>query len=207
MRMRLSMGVLVLAFLYGLWETYGALTGPDTNNGLIFGVLFIAASFYGGFQLMKDFGDSVGTLDRDGDTLTATLWRPWGTLKIAGPSERFTNWRFHIAMAKRNQRMPLIRVDHPDYPRPLAMELKPGVTPLEGCARGAGRRRRLRGSGAGEDSVGLPAYPPPITKSTTSLRLSTTMIAATAQRDGAERRRDREGAHLPVGRSRTAPAG
>ena len=132
LRMRLSTGVLVLAFLYGLWETYGALTGPDTNNGLIFGVLFIAASFYGGFQLMKDFGDSVATLDRDGDTLTATLWRPWGTLKIAGPRERFTNWRFHIVMAKRNQRMPVIRVDHPDYPRPLAMELKPGVTPLDG---------------------------------------------------------------------------
>jgi hypothetical protein len=139
-RQWLSMVILAGSFLYGFWELWLAATQPEAgNNNAIFGVLFIGASIFGLVRLMKDSGDIVASLDRDGSgRLVASLWRPWGRLTVAGPQAQFTNWRFYIAVAKRNQATPLIRVDHAGYPRPLTIELKPDTVISDGLREVAG---------------------------------------------------------------------
>ncbi len=92
-RQRFSTGILLFAFFYGVWELWVGATQADSNS-LLFGVLFIGASLFGVWRLMKDNGDNVATLDREGDRLAATLWRPWGTARVSAPLARFSNWRF-----------------------------------------------------------------------------------------------------------------
>jgi hypothetical protein len=132
-RLRFSTGVLLFAAAYGVWELYAGLTNPDGPNDAIFGVLFLGAAAYGFMRLMRDSGNVVVALDRDeaGDRLAITLWRPWGTRTIAGPRSAFTGWRFHISVAGRYQRIYLVRVTHASVKGPLAIELKPGITPLD----------------------------------------------------------------------------
>ncbi len=135
-RQRFSTAILLFAFFYGIWELVASFTQPDSANNALFGVLFIGASIYGVVRLMRESGDVVSALDSidDGRRLAVTLWLPWGSRTIAGPREQFTNWRFYIAIAKRNQATPLIRFDHPDNKRPLTILLTPD-TELEGLRK------------------------------------------------------------------------
>jgi hypothetical protein len=132
-RLRFSTGILLFAAAYGVWELWAAWSNPEGPNSLLFGVLFVGASAFGFARLMRDSGNVVAALDRDeaADRLVVTLWRPWGTRTIAGPRQSFTNWRFHISIAGRYQRLFLLRFDHPEVKGPLAIELKRDVTPLD----------------------------------------------------------------------------
>ena len=132
-RLRFSTLVLLLAALYGAWELWSATVSPEGPASQVFGVLFIVGAVYGFGRLMHDAGNAVATLDRSdaGDRLSVTLWRPWGAKTIAGPAATFTDWRFHIAIAGRHQRLRQLRFDHAGVRGPLTIELKPGLAALD----------------------------------------------------------------------------
>jgi hypothetical protein len=158
-RLRFSTAVLLFAAAYGVFELWSGAANPAGPNDIVFGVLFIGAAAFGFSRLMRDSGNVVAVLDRDeaGDRLVVTLWRPWGTRTIAGPRSAFTNWRFHISVASRNLRVYLLRVDHADVKGPLAIELKPGTTPLEDL-------RALAPGAIADFEEAVPPRPAPVEK-------------------------------------------
>jgi len=130
-RSTLSIGVLILVAIYGIWELLSAARGPSeaATTGYMFGAIFFGGSLYALYQLYGDWRDLVATLDLDeaSGRLIATLWQPQGPLKLpAGPGQ-LTNWRPHIKVGKRNARAFFMYADHAAYPRPLRFDLRPGV--------------------------------------------------------------------------------
>ena len=128
-RMNVSCVVVAFAFVFGAWEIWMAYrAGPDAGGtGYLFALFFIGGALYASKQL-KDMGsDSVVALDADMATREATiaLWRPFRTIRLTGPLDRITDWQFQTRAGK--ARTPVLTAHHPDYPRPLEFELRPGA--------------------------------------------------------------------------------
>ena len=66
------------------------------------------------------------------------MWKPFGATRIAGPLERFSDFRPYGKQVRRNVRTPMVLADHPDHPRPLEFELGPGIVFGEEFRRLAG---------------------------------------------------------------------
>ncbi len=119
--------VVVAALLWGIFELWRAAyeQGGDASSGALFGVLFLGGSVYAIWQIVGEWRDVAVALDRDTDgTLVATQWSLTGPKKIRG---EFRNWRFHVAIVKRNAPVYFIYADHTARTRPLRFDLRPGV--------------------------------------------------------------------------------
>ncbi len=129
----LSMAILVGATIWGVVEIVRYQTGVSDNTGLLFGVGFLAASAYGGYRMFSDARDAIVRIEADFDSgqSAVTLWRPWGLHRLAAPLAALSGWRMYVAVKTRNQQTYLLQVNHADNPRPLHIELKPNVTPLD----------------------------------------------------------------------------
>jgi hypothetical protein len=132
-----SLGILVVAVAWGVAESIRFQIGASDQTGLLFGLGFLVAAAYGFYRLYADSRDAIMRIDADLDNgqSVVTLWRPWGPQRLTAPLAALTGWRMYIAMKTRNQRNFLLRVHHPDYPRPLHVELLPGKTDLEALRR------------------------------------------------------------------------
>lgn len=132
-----SMAILAGATVWGVVEILRYLAGSSDSTGLLFGVGFLAAAAYGGYRILNDGRDAIVRLeaDLDGGASVVTLWRPWGLRRLTAPLDQLHGWRMYIEMKTRSQRTYLLRVRHPDNPRPLQIELMPGRTDLEGLRR------------------------------------------------------------------------
>jgi hypothetical protein len=128
-RQWISEAVLVLAMLYGAWELVASFVWPESANNAFFGVLFIAAGFYGLVRMTMDSASMVSALDYDaaGKRLVVTLWRPWGPTRIADTLDRFTDWRFYVSIVRRVQSVPQLRFQQAGRRIPFVVELKSGM--------------------------------------------------------------------------------
>jgi hypothetical protein len=107
-----------------LWRASQA-AGGDASSGATFGVLFIGGGIYAAWHLANDWRDLIVELDRGTDgSLTASRWTPFGPRAITGG---FGNWRFYVKLVGRSRREFFLYVDHPSAPRPLKIELRPGM--------------------------------------------------------------------------------
>jgi hypothetical protein len=130
-RVWLSIGFLVAAIIWGVWEFWSAATGPAerATTGYLFGLLFVGGGLYALYQLAEDWRDLVSSLDLDEATgaMLATVWQPQGPLKLPVGKGQATNWRSHVKIGKRNSRTFFVHADFAGYPRPLRFELRPAV--------------------------------------------------------------------------------
>jgi hypothetical protein len=127
-RMNVSCVVVAFAFAFGAWEIWMAYrAGPDAGSGYLFALFFIGGALYASKQLSDAGSDSIVALDADMTTREATvsLWRPFRTKQLTGPLDRITDWQFQVKAGK--ARTPLLTAHHPDYPKPLEFELRPGA--------------------------------------------------------------------------------
>lgn len=126
-RMNVSCVVIAIAALFGAWELWSAYrAGGDSGTNYLFALFFFGGAAYAAKQLRDSVSDSVVSLDADTATGEAviTLWRPFSAKKITGPLDRLTDWQFQV---KGRTRTPILTAHHPDYPRPLEFELRPGT--------------------------------------------------------------------------------
>ena len=133
-----STAILAAAILWGIAEIVRVKMGASDDSGYFFGAGFLAAAAYGGYRMLADARDTIFRLEADFDSgqSVVTLWRPWGLQRLAAPLAALTGWRMYIAIKTRQQRTYLLRVDHPANPgRPLHIELRPAITPLDGLRR------------------------------------------------------------------------
>ncbi len=131
-RSNLSTVVLVLIGTYGLWELWRAGSSPADSQTIdyLFGIAFVGGAAYGLRQIISDTRDLVLAFDVEPTTgnTVATLWRPFGRQRLEADRDRLTDWRFYVRIGKRNVRTFCLYVTHPDYPRPLQLELRRGLT-------------------------------------------------------------------------------
>ena len=130
-RNTISVGVLVIVGVYGVWELWAAANGPADASvtGYLFGAAFVGGAAYGLWQLINDAADRVMTFDIDEATEKSVVafWRPFWTDRIAADLARVSDWRFHVAIGSRNAKTFFVYADHKDYPRPLQFELRRGI--------------------------------------------------------------------------------
>jgi hypothetical protein len=129
-RQRISMVVMIIVGVYGIWELWSAAQGQgDTTFGYMFGIVFVGGAAFALQQIIADGRDLIALLDRDDASgeLTATLWRPFSSERVVAEPGQFTGWRLHIKIGKRNARSFFVYADHPRYPRPLQFDLRSGV--------------------------------------------------------------------------------
>ncbi len=133
----ISIAILVGAVIWGIAEIVRAYLGMSDDTGYLFGAGFLAAAVYGGYRMFAEARDTIVRFEADDASgqSVVTLWRPWGVQRMTAPLAALTGWRMYIAMKARNQRSYLLRVNHPDNPRPLQIELMPGKTDLDGLRR------------------------------------------------------------------------
>lgn len=136
----LSTAILIAAAVWGIVEIVRAAMGNSDDTGYLFGVGFLAAAAYGTYRLIADSRDTIVRLEADfgSGQSVMTLWQPWGLRRLSAPLSALKGWRLYIAVKTRMQRTYLLRVDHPDHPRPLQIEMMPGKTDLAGLRRLAG---------------------------------------------------------------------
>jgi hypothetical protein len=132
-RMNVSCVVILIAALFGcfeLWSAYSA--GGSSGTNYLFALFFFGGAAYAAKQFRDGYSDSVVSLDLDRAKGEAaiTLWRPFGAKKISGRLDQLTDWQFQVKAGK--TRTPLLTAHHPDYPRPLELELRPGLPVSEG---------------------------------------------------------------------------
>jgi len=126
-RMTGSTLVVVAAILFGLWELYAVVRAPqDSGYGSLFAALFIGGGIYAMWQILRDYGDTVVSLETGTVGAVISVWRPFRSQRIAVPLDRLGNWRFETRSVG-NARVPTALADHRDYPRPLRFELGPGI--------------------------------------------------------------------------------
>lgn len=136
-RQTISMGVVVVVAIYGVWELWSATFTPATQTGMgqlfgigddrfLFGIAFVGGGVYALWQLINDAADTVVTFDVDDATgqSVVSLWRPFWTERLKVEVGRIRDWRFHVKVGNRNARTFLIYADHPGYPRPLQFDLR-----------------------------------------------------------------------------------
>lgn len=127
MRNVVSLGILIVVAIYGVWELWAAANGPqDGITGYLFGIGFVGGAAYGLYQLINDNADLVAAFDLDEATgrSVVSLWRPFWTEKLERPVADIRNWRFHVKIGQRQMRTFFIYADHPGYPRPLQFDLR-----------------------------------------------------------------------------------
>lgn len=143
LRLNISVVVLVVVFIYGLFELYTAFFrgGEPDSTGSLFGIFFVGGGIWGAYQTWTDNRDRVAAFDVDeaADTGVVTLWRPFTTLKVAGPLGQFDRWRFKIQVASRGVRSFHFFFRAPGYPHELQMEIQRGAKLAEAFRRLAPR--------------------------------------------------------------------
>jgi hypothetical protein len=127
-RQNLSVVVLAMVFVYGIFELWQAFTSAGDPTGAMFGVLFLGGSVWGSYTLWTDGRDTVAILDADPGArrVEITLWGPFTRKRIALPLDDIIEWRFWIKTGSRGQRSYFLYVITPSNPRPLRIELKRG---------------------------------------------------------------------------------
>jgi hypothetical protein len=136
-RQTVSMAVVIVVAIYGVWELWSAAFTPAPQTGmgqlfgigddrLLFGIAFVGGGVYALWQLINDAADTVVTLDVDeaADRSVVSLWRPFWTERLKIDVGGIRNWRFYVKVGNRNMRTFLIYADHPGYPRPLQFDLR-----------------------------------------------------------------------------------
>jgi hypothetical protein len=130
LRLNISAVVLVVVLIYGLFELYTAFRSetPD-STGALFGIFFVGGGIWGAWQTWSDNRDKVASFDVDeaAGTGVATLWRPFSPLRVAGPLDQFTRWRFQVKVASRGLRSYHFFFRAPGYPNELQMEIQRGA--------------------------------------------------------------------------------
>ena len=128
LRQNLSVVVLALVFVYGIFELWRAFTSAGDSTGAMFGVLFLGGSVWGGYTLWTDARDAVAILDADlaARRVEITLWGPFTRKRIAVPLDDVVEWRFWVKTGSRGQRSYFLYLITPSNPRPLQIELKRG---------------------------------------------------------------------------------
>jgi hypothetical protein len=139
LRLNISAVVLVVVLIYGLFELYAALIRSETpdSTGALFGIFFVGGGIWGAWQTWNDNRDKVASFDVDeaAGTAVATLWRPFSPLRVAGPLDQFTRWRFQVKVASRGLRSYHFFFRAPGYPNELQMELQRGAELAEAFRR------------------------------------------------------------------------
>jgi len=131
-RMNISCVVIAVAVLFGCWELVGAYRSESpAGTNLLFALLFLGGAVYATKQIRDTAMDSVSSLDVDMTTRSASiiLWRPFSSKVITGSLDRLTDWQFQLRSGR--VRTPILTAHHPDYPRPLEFELRPGTAVSE----------------------------------------------------------------------------
>jgi hypothetical protein len=126
-RMNVSAVVVVIAFVMGAWELVMALRADDPGSGFLFAALFIGGGIYAGRQILSEHANNVVAFDADmaSGQASISIWRPFSAKTIAGPLDRLTDWQFQTKGAR--VKTPILTAHHPDHPRPLEFELRPGL--------------------------------------------------------------------------------
>jgi hypothetical protein len=131
LRLNISAVVLVVVVIYGLFELYTAFLRSETTDstGALFGIFFVGGGIWGAWQTWNDNRDKVAAFDVDeaAGTGVATLWRPFSPLKVAGPLDQFTRWRFQVKVAGRGVRTYYFLFRAPGYSNDLQMEIQRGA--------------------------------------------------------------------------------
>jgi hypothetical protein len=131
LRLNISAVVLVVVLIYGIFELYTAFLRSETpdSTGALFGIFFVGGGIWGAWQTWNDNRDKVASFDVDeaAGTAVATLWRPFSPLRVAGPLDQFTRWRFQVKVASRGLRSYHFFFRAPGYPNELQMEIQRGA--------------------------------------------------------------------------------
>lgn len=127
-RNRTIVVLLILPAVYGLWELWNAANSVPGYQYL-WGIAFIGGAAYGLRQTIVESRDLVTAFDVDpaSNGMIATLWRPLGGERLEGGRDRYTDWRFYVRIGRRNAHTYYLYVNHPDHPRPIQFELRPGT--------------------------------------------------------------------------------
>jgi hypothetical protein len=137
-RQNISVAVLVLVVLYGIFELWTAFSSSaGDSTGAMFGVLFVGGGLYGAKTIWDEGRDLVIGFDAD---LTAgrgviTLWRPFRTLALDVALDRITGWRHWVKVGKRNLKLHYLIAEAPGYPHPLQFEMRLGAAIADGLRR------------------------------------------------------------------------
>ena len=151
-RHTISLGVLAVVSLWGLWEIWAA-SNETSGYGLLFGVAFIGGAAYGLWQVMTETRDQVARLETDDSGRTiATLWRPTGALKLEAENG-LTGWRLYVKLGPRSIKRPFLFAEHPGHPNPLQIELRPDIEITDGLRAVAPKAIAEFESGAGTSSA------------------------------------------------------
>jgi hypothetical protein len=128
LRQNISVVVLVLVFVYGIFELWRAFTSAGDSTGAMFGVLFLGGSVWGAYTLWSDGRDVVASLDADlaARRILITLWGPFSRKRIDEPLDDIVEWRFWVKTGTRGQKSYFLHAVTPSNPRPLQIELKRG---------------------------------------------------------------------------------
>ncbi len=131
-RQAISLGLIAVIFVYGLWELFNGATRADTI-ALLFGLVFVGGAAYAFRQITNDARDQVGLLEmrEDGSTI-ATLWRPFGVLRLQAQPGELNDWSYHVKPAGRAMKKRYLQAAHPKHPRRLHVELRPDVVITDG---------------------------------------------------------------------------
>lgn len=131
-RNNISVVVLVVVVIYGLFELYTAFgTGSQDPMAAMFGVLFVGGGIYGAYTIWNEARDQVMAIDVDeaAGRAAITLWRPFQSIVIEASIDRLTGWRHWVKVGKRNMRTHFIVFSAEGYPLPLHVELTKGEMP------------------------------------------------------------------------------
>jgi hypothetical protein len=131
-RNNISVVVLVVVVIYGIWELYSAFfTGIEDQFAAMFGVLFVGGGIYGAYTIWTEARDQVIALDVDeaAGRAAITLWRPFKSIVIEAPIDRLTQWRHWVKVGKRGMRTHFVIFKAEGYPQPLSVELTKGEMP------------------------------------------------------------------------------
>jgi hypothetical protein len=137
-RQNLSLVVLAVVFVYGLFELWRAFASPGGDTtGAMFGVLFLGGSLWGAYTLWSDGRDVVAALEADFDArqIAVTAWVPFSSRRLVAAIDDSLAWRFWVKPGARGQMSYFLHLALPGSPRPLSIELKRGETPPEGLRR------------------------------------------------------------------------
>ena len=128
LRQNLSVAVLAVVFVYGIFELWRAFASAGDSTGAMFGILFMGGSVWGFYTLWSEGRDVMVALDADLAARQAviTLWGPLTRKRLAEPLDAIVEWRFWVKTGSRGQRNYFLYAVTPSNPRPLQIELKRG---------------------------------------------------------------------------------
>jgi len=133
-RQNLSIAVLAVVFVYGIFELWRAFASAGDSTGAMFGILFIGGSVWGFYTLWSEGRDVIAALDADLAARQAviTLWGPLRRKRLAEGLDAIVEWRFWVKTGSRGQRSYFLYAVTPSSPRPLQIELRRGQAISDG---------------------------------------------------------------------------